>query len=328
MNVVRYGIAGFGRFAERAISPAIAASGNSRLVAIQKRSSSAAREKADEFGIPLSFGTVQEMVASPEVDAIFIVSANSTHREETLAAARTGKHVIVEKPMAMTLAEAEEMVAACAAGRVKLMVAHMLRFSPLLIRMRQLVQDGSIGMVLSSRADFIYDSRLSERSWLFDRAVAGGGPIFDIGVHCLDTLRYVLDDEVEEVLSFCEPPPTEQRTESLAHLLLRFSRRSIGTITCSFLSPIRRTYLEVLGSEGVLSAFDFTVGSRTTPLVIQRAGKGGETETRVEEIAVPNLYVEEITHFSDSIIRDRDPGPSGLNGVRNQRVLDLAMRGR
>ncbi len=226
---IRYGIAGFGRFAERVIAPAIRVSPNSELVALQKRSLSEALAKAAEHGIPLAFASVADMVVHPDVDAVFLVSANSCHHPETLQAARAGKHVLVEKPMAMNVREAEEMIAVCARHNVKLSVGHMLRFSPLIRRMREVVGSGGLGTVHSVRADFIYDGRLSHRGWLYDRSVAGGGPVFDIGVHCLDTLRFILGDEVASVKSELDPWPTEQRTESTAHMLLRFHGGAIGT---------------------------------------------------------------------------------------------------
>ncbi len=328
MRSVRYGIIGFGRFAERAIAPAIKASPNSVLVAIQKRSLDAVRQKAGELEIPLAFDSVEALAKHPGIDAVFIVSANSAHCPETLAAAQGGKHVIVEKPMAMDVAEANRMIASCRAAGVKLMVGHMLRFSPLATRMRELVRTGEIGDPLYARADFVYDARLSHRGWLYNRKIAGGGPVFDIGVHCLDTLRFVLDDEVVRTESQLEPDPTETRTETTAAIQLRFFRGTVGSIFCSFSVPLRRTFIEIVGTEGVMSASGFTVGDRVTPLSIIRGKTDQTTEERTEQISVPNLYIEEIAHFSDCIVNNSEPILSGENGMRNQIVLDAAMQGR
>jgi len=325
MEKVRYGIIGCGRFAEKTIVGAIRASKNSELTAIQKRSRPAAEDKARELGVPFAFDTVDDLVHHSAVDAVFIVSANSAHHPETLAAAKAGKHVLVEKPMAMNSREGEEMINVCAAHQVKLMVGHMLRFSPLIDRIRSLISEGEIGRVVVARAEFMYDARLSHRTWLLDRRVAGGGPTYDIGVHCLDTLRYVLDDEVTGVESQLEPMPTDETTESIAHLQLRFSHGTIGAIFCSFVAPIRRTWIEIVGTDGLIGASDFTVGERKTPLTITRGWKAEPADIRVEKIRVPNLYVEEVSHFSDCILNNREPALSGLNGLRNQRVLDRAM---
>jgi predicted dehydrogenase len=323
---IRFAILGFGSFAERAITPALRATPGTELVAIQKRSADRAREKALEHRIPLFFDSAKEAVAHPDVDAVFIVSANGTHCAETIVAAQAGKHVLVEKPMAMNVHEAEEMIAACRQHAVTLMVGHMIRFSPLVNRMRDIIASGTLGKVISARADFMYDARLSHRTWLYDRHVAGGGPVFDIGIHCIDTLRYVLGDEVTETVSILEPAPTENRTEDSAQISLRFSRGTIGSVYCSFAAPVRRKQIEIQGTEGMIRAEDFTVGSQTTELVIDLgtdAQPGGVTR---EQITVPNLYTEEIAHFCDCIRNHRRPLTPGENGLANQRILERAMK--
>ena len=322
---VRYGIIGFGGFAERAIAPAIICSPAAELLAIQKRSLEAARLKAKELGIPLAFDSVGELVAHPDLDVVFIASPNAKHCEETEVAARAGKHVLVEKPMALSQAESERMIAACAAARVKLMVAHMLRFSPLLQRMRHLVAEHAIGPGISAHADFVFSGSHSPRSWLTDRTLAGGGPVFDVGVHCLDTLRFVLDDEVATVSAELSPTPTALKTEESAQIALSFSRGTIGSIFCSFLAPMRRSNIRIMGSTGFLRAEDFTTGSRTLELVRRTAKDGNLVSDDAEHIDVPNLYIEEITHFSECILSGKDHASPGENGRRNQIVLDAIM---
>lgn len=322
---VRFGIVGFGSFAERAIAPAIKATPGAALVALQKRSLSDARVKAHENGIPLAFATVEELVAHPDVDAVYIVSANAAHRAETIAAARAGKHVLLEKPMAVNVREAEEMIDACARHHVLLMVAHMIRFSPLARRMREIVRSGVLGKLVSARADFVYDGRLSRRRWLHDRAIAGGGPVFDVGVHCLDTLRFVLDDEVETVRAVLDPIPTASKTEESAHLGLRFSRGTLGSIFCSYAAPVRRKEIDILGMDGRMTSDDFTVGGITTRLRIDMSRDDRPAEASVETIEVPNLYVEEIAHFVKAIRTGSPLLTPGENGLANQRVLDGAI---
>jgi 1,5-anhydro-D-fructose reductase (1,5-anhydro-D-mannitol-forming) len=322
---IRFAILGFGSFAERTIAPALRATPGAELVAIQKRSGDRAREKALEHRIPLFFDSVAEAVAHPDVDAVFIVSANGAHCAETIAAAEAGKHVLVEKPMALNVREAEHMIAACARHTVTLMVGHMIRFSPLVNRMRDILASGALGQVIYAKANFIYDARLSHRTWLYDRHMAGGGPVFDIGIHCIDTLRYVLGDEVTETLSLLEPMPTDARTEDSAQISLRFSRGTIGSVYCSYAAPVRRKQIEIQGAEGSLRAEDFTVGSQTTELVIDLGTEARPGRLTTEQITVPNLYVEEIAHFCDCIRFHRQPLTPGENGLANQRILDRAM---
>jgi len=323
-NKIRYGIIGFGSFAERAIAPAIRAASKSELVAIQKHSLKAAKDKAAEHNIPLAFDSAEQLARHPDIDAVFIVSANSGHCPETIAAAKGKKHVLVEKPMALNVVEAKRMIEVCKKARVKLMVGHMIRFSPLALRIREIVRSGAIGRVTFVKTEFVYDGRTSHRGWLTDMRVAGGGPLFDIGVHCLDTLRFVLDAEVVSVASHVEPKPTKTRTESTAIVSLEMSTGALASIYCSYETPIRRSFIEVIGSDGALSATNFTLGDQTAMLeVLQSSGE----VTRSEKIVIPNLYIEEVTHFSTCILENKLPHIPGEVGLQNQRVLDLALQG-
>jgi len=324
---VRYGIIGFGHFAERTIAPAIQASNNSELVAIQKRSLHTAREKAGVLSIPHAFSSVDELVTHPDVDAVFIVSANAMHCAETFSAANAGKHVLVEKPMAMHVTEAEQMIEACSRANVKLMVGHVIRFSPLVRRIREIMRSGRIGRVTFAKSEYYYDGRLTRRSWLTDRTIAGGGPIFDVGVHCLDTLRYVLDDEVVSVKSHLHPEPTDRRTEQTANLSLEFARGTVASILCSYEAPTRRSLIEIVGTEGILFAHDFALSDRTIQLQVSLRVDGTSVDVQREAIDVPNLYIEEITSFSSSILNDTEVAIPGVVGLRNQQVLNLAMVG-
>ncbi|OGU27224.1 MAG: hypothetical protein A2X66_08860 [Ignavibacteria bacterium GWA2_54_16] len=327
LSRIRYGIIGYGLFAERAIAPAIQASSNSALVAIQKRSLADARERASKLSISHAFSTAEEMVRCDDIDAVFIVSANSAHCAETIAAANAGKHVLVEKPMALNVEESERMVAACDTNAVKLMVGQVVRFSPVVGEIRRLVQSGDLGRIVSARADYLYDARLSHREWLYDRAIAGGGPVFDIGVHCLDTLCYVLDDRVESVKSHLSPLPTTTATERSAILTLSFRKGAVGSIACSFEAPFRQNVIEIVGTEGTVMAEEFTQGARSATLHIGRRSPGTQLRSERRDIIVPDLYVEEVTAFSRCIIEDLESPVPGAVGVELQKVLDLSMTG-
>jgi len=324
-RTIRYGIIGFGRFAERAIAPAIRNAENSALVALQKRQIELARAKADEHAVPLAFHSVGDLVRHPDVDAVFITSANAVHCTETIAAAEAGKHVIVEKPMAMNAAEAARMIDACDAHQVRLMVGHMVRLSPLVKRVKQIADSGMIGTVKAARAEFFYDARMSHRTWLIDRAIAGGGPIFDVGVHCLDTLRFILDDEPVDVASALSPLPTEEVTEESAFVSLRFTRGVVASIFCSYTAPLRRSFIEIVGTEGIVSAHDFTVSAQTGRITVTK-GKGDRAAaTTLEEVIVPNLYIEEVSIFTRWILGGPKPAIDGGNGLRNQLIIDRAI---
>ena len=324
---VRYGIIGFGLFAERAIAGAIQESPNSELVAIQKRSLALAREKAASLSVPYAFSTPEELAACPEIDAVFIVSANSAHCPETLAAARAGKHVLVEKPIAMNAAEASRMVDECRDRNVKLMVGQVVRFSPLVRHIRELVTSGSLGRIISARADYSFNARFSKRQWLYNRSLAGGGSVFDIGIHCLDTLSFVLGDRVTNVRSMLSPMPTETSTERSAVLQLAYSRGTMANITCSFEAPTRYINIEVIGTDGLAAAKDFTLSATPLSLSVVHRTETLETKQQTIDFNIPNLYADEVTAFSDCILNDTASPVPGEEALHHQLVLDAAMKG-
>jgi predicted dehydrogenase len=322
---LRFGLIGFGAFAERAVLPAMRDVQNVEVVALQKRSLAEAEAKAQIHGIPLAFASVDDLVAHPEVDAVFIVSANAAHCPETLAAARAGKHVLVEKPMALNVREAEEMIEACRSAGVRLMVGHLIRFSPLIRHIRETLRSGVLGSITYARADFVYDGRLSHRGWLRDRAVAGGGPLFDVGVHCLDALRFLLDDEVLSVSAVLSPVPTPERTEESALIGLNFRRGTVGAIFCSYISSTRRKQLEIIGTEGLITAGDFTSGNQETVVTTRLGTDAKPGETRTQTFRIPNLLSEEVHHFATAVLDGGGLDSPGENGLANQRVLDAVM---
>lgn len=324
-NKIRYGITGFGRFAELTIMPAINESPNSELTAIQKRSKEEALAKAKEYGIPFAFDSAEELANHPEVDAVFVVSPTCTHAPETIAAAKAGKHVITEKPMAMNSKEAEQMIKVCKENNVKLMVAQMARFSPVNSRIKELIKSGTIGKVTFARADFFFDGRVVKRKWLTDTKT-GGGPTFDIGVHCLDTLRFVLEDEVVSVKSQLFPIPTEKKTELTSILALQFSKGIPASIFTSFSVPGPGIFIEIIGEDGIISAEKFSLSNLTVPIKITKCKNGDLADITTEDIIVPNIYEKEVTHFSNCVLNNTEPMIPGEEGLKNQIILDEAMR--
>ncbi|HVN47435.1 MAG TPA: Gfo/Idh/MocA family oxidoreductase, partial [Bacteroidota bacterium] len=309
----------------RRILPAMQASPNAELLAIQKRSLVEAQAKAVQYKIPLAFDSAETLAQHSDIDAVYVASAVCNHAPDTIAAARAGKHVLVEKPMAMNAAEAQSMIDACNAHGVKLMVAHMLRFSPLLAYMKGLMKSGIIGAVTYARAEFMFDARTSQRSWMHDKKIAGGGCVFDIGVHCLDTLRFVLKDEVVSLKSQRMPEPTEKTTEETAVLALQFSRGTPASIYCSFHAPYYRSVLEIVGQDGVLTAESFSRSDITASLRIALGKNGIGSPAQIEKIDVPNLVEQEITFFSESILNNAPSPIPGEEGLKNQIVLDKAV---
>jgi len=191
--MIRYGIVGFGLHAVRRMMPAFAEAKKSQAVALWRRNREKARENAREYNIPLVFGSAEELCAHPDVDAVFVTTPNVCHLNDVLTAVKHGKHVLCEKPLAMNADECGQMVKAAKAAGVRFGVAQVFRFCHSLDYIRE--QTTALGRIALARADFSYPGWSHPRTWLNNRQI-GGGIIADVGVHCIDTLRYILRDEV------------------------------------------------------------------------------------------------------------------------------------
>jgi len=320
--MVRFGIAGFGLHAVKRLMPGFAKAKRSRVTALSRRSMAAARDSAAEYKVPLGFDSVAAMAASPEVDAVLVTTPNASHLVDVLAAIDAGKHVLCEKPMAMNADECRQMVEAARRRGVVFGVAHVFRFDESVLRFRELLKSGKIGKAIFARSEFSFLADPSHpRKWLYDSAIAGAGPIFDIGVHCIDTLRFVLNDEVTRVSASAASDERSGDVESAASLTLEFSRGTIGTVLVSYRAAYR-TPLELVGDSGVIRAEDALNVEHPIEIQLQRECKIVETTT----VSNQSVYALQVDAFADAVEgKSRFPIP-GEEGWQNQEVLDAAMR--
>jgi predicted dehydrogenase len=262
------------------------------------------------------------MAASPEVDAVLVTTPNASHLVDVLAAIDAGKHVLCEKPLAMNADECRQMMEAARNRGVIFGVAHVFRFNESVDRFRELVNAGKIGKTIFARSEFSFLADPNHpRRWLYDASIAGAGPIFDIGVHCIDTLRFVLNDEVMRVSASAASDERSGDVESAASLTLEFSGGTIGTVLVSYRAAYR-TPLELVGDGGVIRAENAL--NVEHPIEIQHQREG----TVVERTTVTNqaVYALQVDAFADAIEgRSKFPIP-GEEGWQNQEILDAAMR--
>ena len=321
--MLRFGIAGFGLHAVRRLMPGFALAKKCRVTALSRRDLATAQKSAAEYKIPYAFDSVEALSRSPEVDAVLVTTPNSLHLQDVLTAIAAGKHVLCEKPMAMNADECRQMVEAAKKRGVLLGVAHIFRFDESVNRIRDLVAREAIGRPVFARSEFSFLAGPSHpRKWLYDASVAGAGPIFDIGVHCIDTLRYILQDEVSRVTASAGHDQQSGSVESAAALTLEFSRGTLATVLVSYRAEYR-TPLEFIGDAGVLRADDAL--NVEYPIEIQiRKNDGSITR---ESASNKLAYGLQVDAFADAVEgRSEFPAP-GEEGWQNQEILDAAMRG-
>jgi predicted dehydrogenase len=319
--MIRFGIAGFGLHAVRRLMPGFALAQNCKVVALSRRDSNKARENAATYQISHVFASTEELCLCPDVDAVLVTTPNACHLRDVLTAVAARKPVLCEKPMGMNADECRQMVEAARDAGVLLGVAQVFRFEESTARFRERIAAGDIGRPIFARAEFSFPDSGHHRTWLYDRSLAGGGPIADVGVHCIDALRYVLQDEPRRVSVVGRADERSGNVESAAIVTLEFLRGTLATVLVSYRAHYR-TPLEIVGEAGVLRADDALNVERPIMLELWREGK------RVAEESVSNrlAYANQVDGFAAAIEGQAMFPVPGEQGWQNQMILDAAYR--
>jgi predicted dehydrogenase len=269
----------------------------------------------------LAFDSAEKLCRSPQVDAVFIATPNACHLQDVLVASACGKPILCEKPMAMNADECRQMVEAARSAKVLLGIAQVFRFEDSTSWFRDQVTAGRIGNPVFARSEFSFRvDRTHPRAWINDPQIAGGGPVADVGVHCIDALRFVLQDEVRRV-SAREIAGHAGEVEAGAALLLEFSLGTLANVLVSFRAEYR-TPLELVGETGVLRAENALTVDRPVHLELSRNGVVVETKTVSNQLA----YARQVDAFAAAVDGKAEFPIPGEEGWRNQQILDAAYR--
>jgi predicted dehydrogenase len=271
-----------------------------------------------------------DALLSSGIDAVYIATPANVHREQALAAMRAGKHVLCEKPLGMTVAEAEEMSAEAARLGVRLGAALMMRFHAQHRAARDLIAAGRIGKPVYARAQLSCWYPPIDGAWRQDPRTGGGGSLIDMGGHCIDLLEMLLGP-VATVSCFVRNTVHAYPAEDSAVALLQFTSGALGTVDTFFCIPDESSLnvLEIYGSSGSIIA-SRTIGQGDAGRMLlrcqgsaeydaaQNRAAGGEVQVAPDAV---NTYRAEIEDFGDAILNGREPATGGGAGLRSQKVL-------
>jgi 1,5-anhydro-D-fructose reductase (1,5-anhydro-D-mannitol-forming) len=318
---VGWGLIGTGRIADERILPAITACGD-KLVGVVSRDAGRAAEFAKKHGAQHAYTRFEDLLTNPDVNVVAIHTPNGQHAEQAIAAARAGKHVFCDKPMATALADARRMIDACDAAGVKLGINFHNRFMPSFIETRRIISRGEIGEVQMVQIEASPGARPGGRSgtWRVDADMAGLGTTMSIGVHIYDILRYLLDSEIETVSALFDTP--RGVTEEINLSMFRFANGVLAQVSVHEKAPHPHNDFVIYGSRGRI------VGRGLTR---SRAGGemqviGSDGKTRTFEYPETNAHAACVADFSKTLQKNRAPSPSGIDGLRSVELTDAMAR--
>ncbi|HEY7294857.1 MAG TPA: Gfo/Idh/MocA family oxidoreductase [Dehalococcoidia bacterium] len=320
-----WAIVGTGLFAGNRIAPALNKVIGSRLVAVVSRDRGRAEAFAEEHGARKAYDGLDAAMRDPDVAYVWVATPHSLHREPVLAAARAGKHVLCEKPLATSRGDAREMIRACRRTGVQLGTGFHLRHHPLFEEARRLVQAGETGPIRAAEAEWSNPPRRPGEGysspWRTDPELAFAGISTGTGIHAIDLLRFVLDDEIAAITAFTDAESSPiAPLETAAIALLRFSRGTLATVRCLRGIPRPQNDLLLLGEQARV-AVRHSLDEATH----------GELETDglpVEITGVPagtDMYARQAEAFVQAARAGAEPNASGEDGLRAVEALDALL---
>ncbi len=327
---IGWGLIGASNIARQRVAGAIRGSGDGELVAIASHDLKLAQAFAQEFGIPRAYDTLKPLLSDPQVRAVYVSSTNQHHPPQVLAAAAAGRHVLCEKPLAITLDEGVQMVQACRAAGVILATNHHLRNAVTLRAMRAQIAHGAIGTpraVFASQPAWVADS-----DWRRTDATSGAGVSLDVLVHTADAVRFVLGQEPIEACALgatsAMMPPGGAYDMIMA--TYRFEGGALAQLCADFNAPHGRSRLEVHGTDGSLLGTDVLGKGPVHRGRVVLSIKGTESEIAVESDA--SRYQHGIALFHAAVRGHGAPAATGVDGIRSLAMIlaaeQAAARGR
>jgi len=315
MNGLRWGLIGASTIAAEHMIDAFRKNG-SEVVAVMSASSERAAQYAAKHGIGKATSTLKELIDSKDVDAVYISTTNELHRDQVFAAAAGGKHVLCEKPLALTLTDARAMLVECREHGVVMGTNHHLRNAATHRAMREAIKAGRIGKPLFARVFHSVYLPPHLQGWRIERPEAGGGVIFDITVHDADTLRFVLDDEPRSVTAMTSYGGMSQAgLEDGVMGVMRFSGGLLAQFHDAFTTKYATTGFEVHGNEGSLIARDCMTQAPTGEVLLR--SPAGEESLKLDH---ENLYVRSVRMFQEAVKGRGAPSATGEDGVKSLSV--------
>jgi predicted dehydrogenase len=318
MRTIGWGMIGCGDVTEVKSGPGFQKANHSRLVAVMRRNGALAQDYAHRHGVPRWYDDAAALIRDPEIDAVYVATPPSSHREYTLLSARVGKPVYVEKPMALNFGECQEMISACRAAGVPLFVAYYRRALERFLKIKELIEAGAIGAVRFVNV-VLYQPLLPDEldpkalPWRVKPEVAGGGRFLDLASHMLDILDYFLGP-ISAVTGFAANQANKYPAEDIVTGTFVFESGVQGVGTWCFSAFGKRDLTEIVGGEGRISYATFDA----TPIKVT-------TSTAVREFAFdypPHIEQPLIQTVADELNGIGRCPSTGESGARTSWVMD------
>lgn len=332
---IKWGVIGCGGIADRRTLPGMMLADNAELVAVMDRNPEAAARCKEKYNAKYAFTDEADLLALDEIQAVYIASPVFAHKEQAFAAAKAKKDILIEKPVGMTSKEAEEIANYCEEQGVKLGVGFMMRFHAYHQAMKELVQSGKIGEVVSARAQLTCWYPEMENCWRQEKRLSGGGAMMDMGVHCIDLIRYITGLEVKEAAGICGNQIFKYDVEDAGAVIMKLENGAIAYVDANFNIPdaAAKCKIEFYGTKGSIFAqgtiSQVEGGEIEVYCADDTAGyDANQDRNEVEKVDIcvefGNMYTKEIEAFGRAVLGECEVPITAKDAIMSQKIVEAA----
>lgn len=334
---IKWGVIGCGGIADRRTLPGMMLSENAELIAVMDANKAAAESCKEKYNAKYAFDNIEELLAIDEIQAVYIASPVFCHKEQAFAAADSGKDILIEKPVGLTSQEAEEIADYCDKKGVKLGVGFMMRFHAYHQKMKEIVQSGKIGEIVSARAQLTCWYPEMENCWRQDMKLSGGGAMMDMGVHCVDLIRYITGMNVKEAAGLVGNQVFNYSVEDAGGVIMRLENGAVAYVDANFNIPdaAAKCKIEFYGTKGSIFAQGTIsqVEGGEIEVLCADSSLGYDANQNRDDVApmeinveFGNMYTKEITEFGRAVAGERDVPITAADAIASQKVIEAAYK--
>lgn len=332
--MVRWGIIGCGGIAKRRMLPAAGELKHSEFVAVMDADRSVTDEVAEISGAK-AYYSESDLLADPDVRAVYIATPVFLHYEQVVQAAAAGKHILVEKPLALNVKQAEEMIAACRQAGVHLLEGYMMKYHALNLRARDMVARGDIGQVVSARAQLTCWYPEIPGAWRQNPDLGGGGALMDMATHCYDLLEFIIGSPIKETFALADTLTFGYAVDDSSTTMLKFENGAQATVEAFFNVPdaAGQARLEIYGNKGSIQG-EGTIGQAPGGKLVaylsddskgydpQQSKESLDVAVREVDFEPVNMYAAEVDYLSRCI--ESGSAPALNTGEHGLHILKVA----
>ncbi len=332
---IKWGVIGCGGIADRRTLPGMMLADNAELIAVMDSNKEAADRCKEKYGAKYAFDNIEELLAIDEIQAVYIASPVFAHKDQAFAAAKAKKDILIEKPVGITAKEAEEIAAYCESQGVKLGVGFMMRFHAYHQKMKEIVQSGQIGEIVSARAQLTCWYPEMENCWRQDIKLSGGGAMMDMGVHCVDLIRYITGLEAKAAAGFCGNQIFNYSVEDAGGVLMQLENGAVAYVDANFNIPdaAAKCKIEFYGTKGSIFA-QGTIGQVEGGEIevlcaddsagYDASQDRGEIQSLDVQVEFGNMYTKEIEAFGKAVAGEGEVPITAADAIASQKVIEAA----